>query len=120
MTSRILPREEYGRLQGTEAGEVVWPSSATVVVVEDQGEIVGCHVLQAVLHAECLWIHPDHRGKSSVPRRLWSSVQQVVRQLFHAESFWTATTSDDVTRLLTHVGATAIPGAHYIVPVRGQ
>ena len=84
MTTRILPPEEYSRLAGTEAA-TVWPqltAAARVVVVEQDGQILGCHILQPVLHAECLWIHPDHRGKTSAPGRLWRAVQRAVRDEF--------------------------------------
>ena len=91
MTSRILPREEWDKLKGTEAELVTLGTTSTVVVVEDdEGQVVGCHVLQAVLHAECLWVHPDHRKKAAVARRLWWSVRNVAQQLFNAEAVWTA------------------------------
>jgi N-acetylglutamate synthase-like GNAT family acetyltransferase len=119
MTTRILPPAEYPRLVGTEAA-TIWPQltdAARVVVVEHDGAIVGCHVLQPVLHAECLWIHPDHRGKTSTPRRLWRAVQRVVREDFGAAWFATAACSDDVRGLLAHVGAVKVDGDHYMVPV---
>ena len=118
MTSRILPREEWDKLKGTEAELVTLGTTSTVVVVEDdEGQVVGCHVLQAVLHAECLWVHPDHRKKAAVARRLWWSVRNVAQQLFNAEAVWTASLSKEVDGLLEHVGATAIPGTHYLVPL---
>lgn len=119
MTARLLPPEEWARLQGTEA-ETVWPSltpAARVVVVEQDGVIVGCHLLQPVLHAECLWIHPDYRGRSSVARRLWAAVKQTVREQFGVEWFATAAVSDEVRTLLAHVGAVPLVGDHYMVPV---
>lgn len=117
--TRILPPAEWHRLDGTEAGRLTLPVSARVVVVESNGAIVGCHVLTPILHAECLWVHPDHRGKTSVPRRLWAAVQRAVRQEFGVEWFWTAAVSDDVKRLLAHVKAEAIPGTAYMVKVGG-
>lgn len=121
MTSRILPVDEWPRLEGTEA-ETVWPTldpgTSTILVVEHDGQIVGCHVLLYVLHAECLWIHPDHRGKSSVARRLWDAVQRMVLASGKG-AVWTAATDQRVCRLLKHVGATQLPGTHYVVPVGG-
>lgn len=119
MRARILPPEEYDKLAGTEA-ETVWPvltDAACVVVVEQDGAIVGCHVLQPVLHAECLWVHPDHRGKSSVARRLWACVQRTATERFGVRSVMTAATDDRVRGLLAHVGAVVIPGEHYLLPV---
>jgi N-acetylglutamate synthase-like GNAT family acetyltransferase len=122
MTTRILPRDEYPRLAHTEAASV-WPQlteAACVIVVEHDGAIVGCHVLQPVLHAECLWIDPAHRGKASVARRLWATVQRAARERFGVAWFATAAVSDDVRRLLAHVGAVRVDADHYMVPVRGQ
>lgn len=118
MTTRILPPDEYPRLNGTEA-EQAWPlltDAARVVVVEHDGAIVGCHLLQPVLHAECLWIHPDYRKKASVARRLWMGVRKTVAEQFHVGWFHTACASADVEQLLTHVGAVKLPDA-YMVPV---
>lgn len=120
MTSRILPQEEWPRLAGTEA-DTVWmqiPASACVVVVEDEGELVGCHVLVPVLHAECLWIHPDYRKATSVARRLWAAVKQEATVRFGAVGFQTAAVDDDVRGLLRHVGAVPIPGDHFMVPLK--
>jgi len=61
MNDRILPPEEWSRLNGTEA-ESVWPmlnpGSARVLVVEEGAEIVATWTFLTVLHAECLWIAP--------------------------------------------------------------
>jgi ribosomal protein S18 acetylase RimI-like enzyme len=120
MTSRILDSSEWHRLAGTEA-DAVWrdlPASACVVAVEDDGMIVGCHVLVPVLHAECLWIHPNYRKRSSVARRLWAAVKQEAMDRFGAVGFQTAAIDDQVRGLLAHVGGVQIPGDHYMVPLR--
>jgi hypothetical protein len=119
MIARVLRPAEYAKLAETEVG-ALWPhltAQTRVVVVEDHGHLVGCHLLQAVLHAECLWIHPAHRGRTSVARRLWPAVCREVRDHFQATAFATAATSDEVTRLLQHVDAQPIPGQHYMVRI---
>ncbi len=72
VTTRILPREDYGRLAGTELEAVreQLPESASVVVVEDDGEIVGCWALMPVLHAEGVWIAERERKRGRVALRL--------------------------------------------------
>lgn len=121
MIARVLPKEEWPRLRGTEA-ETLWPylnpARASVIVVEDDGIIVGCHVLMYVLHAECLWIAPEHRGKSSVGRRLWRAVQNAVKSV-GVDSLVTGACDDTVRGLLAHVGATKIPCDQYVVPIQG-
>jgi len=119
MTTRILPREEWPRLVGTEA-ETVWPQlsdAARVVVVEEDGEIIGCHLLQPVLHAECLWTHPDHRGSVSVLARLWSTVKRIAREEFGVSHVATSACSDDVRRLLARAKAVKVEADSYMVPV---
>lgn len=121
MRARALPKEEWSRLIGTEA-ESLWPhlnpERATVIVVEQDGIIVGCQVLMYVLHGECLWIAPEFRGKSSVGRRLWSAVQRAVAST-GATAMITGACDDTVRGLLEHVGATKLPGEQYSVPVQG-
>ena len=119
MTTRVLPPGEWPRLAGTEA-ESLWPllnpASASVLVVEDEEAIVGVWVLMSVLHAECLWIAAEHRGKTAVARRLWSGMQRVATDR-GAKVVATAAISDDVRALLEHVGAMKVPGDHYAMKV---
>ena len=119
MTTRILPVEEWPRLAGTEA-EMVWPAldpkTSTILVVEQGGQIVGCHVLFYLLHAECLWIRPDLRGRSTVARRLWGAVQRFAKTS-GVRALITAACDDRVRGLIAHVGGTQLPGEHYVIPV---
>lgn len=121
MTTRILPREDAHKLRGTEA-EAVIPHLETLkaqaLVVEDGDRVVGCWLLMPVYHAECLWIAPEHRGKTSVARRLLRGLRSLAADL-HLPSVWTAAMSDDVRGLLTTYGATKAPGDHYIMAMRG-
>jgi len=121
MMTRILPESEWSRLAHTEASELyrhLDPARTSIVVVEQGGAIVGCHVLMTVLHAECLWIDPAFRGRPSVARRLWAAVQAKALAL-GARSIMTAACDDRVRGLLAHVGATKLSGDHYVIPVRG-
>jgi hypothetical protein len=118
MTSRVLPRDEWPRLVGTEAGEI-WPhlpEGSLPVVVEHDGAIVGCHVLIPYWHVECLWIAPNARGRGAVARRLWAAVRETAR-FMHVRTAFTAALDDRVRGLLEHVGAMKLPGDHYCVPL---
>jgi hypothetical protein len=119
LTTRALPPVEWPRLTGTEA-ETIWPTldpeKAQILVVERAGEIVGCQVLVMVLHAECLWVHPDHRGRTAVPRRLWAAVQAEARAV-GARGLITGANDDRVRGLLAHVGAAKIPVEQYVIPI---
>lgn len=120
MTTRILPPAEWARLAGTEA-ETIWPrldpARASVLVVEDGGAIVATWILMSVVHAECLWIAPAHRGRTSVARRLWAFMHRTARAM-GVPVVATAALSDEVRGLLEHVGATKVPGDHYAMEVR--
>jgi hypothetical protein len=116
-TTRILPPEEWPRLAGTEA-EAVWPhldpNLTMVLVVEHEGAIVGTWVLVRVLHAECLWIAPAHRQRTSVARHLWGCLRAIARRL-GVPAVVTAAVNDDTRRLLDHVNAERLPGDHYVM-----
>ncbi len=88
-----------------------------VVVVEDEGQIIACHVLMHVLHAECLWVHPDRRDPR-VSRILWNAVQRHAQKL-GAKSLATAANDERVKRLLAYVGATKLEGEHYVISMEG-
>jgi len=119
MTSRILPPEEWPRLAGTEA-ETIWPllspETARVLVIEQDAEIVGCWLLYPLLHAECVWIAPAHRGRGAVARRLLALMRRVAQSLGW-RTVITAACSDEVRRLLDHLGAVPIPGTHHAIPI---
>lgn len=118
MTARILDRAEWPRLVGTEA-EVLTPAltdAAKVIVVEMDGAIIACQVLQPILHAEGIWIHPDHRKRSSAGRRLWEMVKSTAREQFGVRWMATGCASADVEGLLAHVGAVKLPD-HYMIPI---
>ena len=115
--TRILPPAEWPRLAGTEA-ETIWPmlnpATAQVLVVEREQAILGCWILAPVLHAECLWIAPECRKTGGVARRLWAAMRRAV---LASDSRTVATTavSDDVRALLAHIGATQLPGDHFVM-----
>lgn len=117
MTSRILPREEWARLDGVDLGQVLPlanPETVSVIVVEDAGEIVGCWAAFTILHAEGVWVHPDHRGKSSVARRLWAQMGRLVRGS-GARSVMTGAATPDIAALLEKHGGAPLPYQSYVL-----
>jgi len=66
-----------------------------------------------VLHAECLWVHPQYRTIDTL-RMLWRSVQAKAK-LLGAKSIATAAMDHRTKRLLTYVGATKLQGEHYVI-----
>lgn len=119
MTSRLLPREEWPKLAGSEA-ETVWPlanpENARVVVVEDDGRIVATWMVLRMTHVECLWIDPGYRGRFSILRRLWKGVRAVARE-WGSRTVLTAAMSDDVRSLIALAQGQQLPGDHYVIPL---
>ena len=120
MTSRILPREEWHRLKGTELARVTTQAAERnapmyVLVVEDGGEIVGCWSLFQVWHAEGLWIAPAHRGKSAVARHLWRLGRRVAEMMGFV-GVMTAANQPEVEHILRG-SAVELPGKHYLLPL---
>jgi N-acetylglutamate synthase-like GNAT family acetyltransferase len=120
MTSRILPPSEWPKLD--EAGaETVWPmldpDRAQILVIEDQGQIVGTLTLMSVLHAECLWIKPSHRGQYGVGKRLLDAMWTAARGQ-GVKALWSGSISDTMTNILHRIGASEVPGRSFVFPVR--
>ena len=119
MTARVLPFEEWEKIDGID--EILMglrPGRSQVIVVEDQGAIVGRLLLFPVLHAECLWIAPTHRKTVGVMRRLVEAMRRGARQLGF-DRVWGASDSDDMTRILAHpkLGGLPIPALSVVLPV---
>ena len=123
MTSRVLPKDEWDRLQATDFPAItpyVDDRDLTIIVVEDGEAIVGCWGLLPLLHLEGLWIAPHRRGGSGVARTLVNATGAEVRRRTNR---WVMTGADTdlVRRLLTrHFHAILVPGEQYAIPVYGE
>lgn len=122
ITHRVLPPEEWPRLAGTEA-ETVWPhldpENARVLVVEENGEIVAAWVGMRVVHMECIWVKPSHRGLVSIARRLFMGMRSIATG-WGAKRVWTASLAPEVTDLIERFGGEPVPGEHYVLPLEIQ
>lgn len=120
MTSRILPRDEWPKLAGTEletALEVLQHEEAHIIVVEDGDRIVGCWAAVRYVHLEGVWVHPDYRRRGSVIRRLLVGGKSLVMAL-GARVFWTAAMTPEIEDIVTRIGGVPLPEAkHFVVRV---
>lgn len=107
LTTRLLPPELWNEQFGA------LPAHSRVIVVEDGDAEVGRWVLMPVWHAEFLQIAPAYQGKTSVARRLWYAMTQTAKSL-GVKAVYTGAMDPGVCRLLAHVGATKLPGEHFI------
>lgn len=114
MTSRVLPVEEWDRLDTTLLA-TVWrsmtPAHAEVIVVERDGAIVGSVALLTALHAECL----SFDGSTGVGRALWAALGARVKAA-GGSAVWGAALEAPMQRLLER-HAEPIPGEHFLVRV---
>lgn len=119
MKTRILPPEEWYRLKGTEA-ETLWPTlnpdNARVLVVEENGQIVATWTAMRVVHMECIWIRPSHRGLVSIARRLFMGLREIA-SAWGANYVWTGSLSAEVTDFIGRFGGKELPGKHYVMPL---
>lgn len=110
MITRVLPSREWSRLAGTDLGSVLPQCSSDttlVLVVEDGDRIVGCWAALTVIHAEGVWIAPEHRGKSSVARRLWAGM----RKMLHGKvsAVLTGAADESIRALIEGHGGVPVP-----------
>lgn len=121
MTHRLLPREEWHRLQGT----LLWPAvlsmtpDALVMVVEHNGEIVGCASYYPQWHLDGVWIKPD-APKVSIGRRLFAMIRDVARD-FQIQSAWAMAVNARSRKLIASLGPVVhLACDHYDIDVRGE
>lgn len=118
MITRVLPPEEWPRLVGTEA-EGLWPlldpENARVIVVEDEGRIVGTWTLMRVVHAECIWIAPEYRGRVGVVKRLLRGLHDLAA-VWGAAKVVTGSVSGHVTDLILRFGGQPLPYVAFVLP----
>lgn len=109
MTFRRLPEEEWEKLRPMFKLYLNEnpPSSgqATVVVAEENGQIVGCLVGQWVFHIEPLIIKETHRGRFLIP----PLVTELIKQLPGMQYAFAHTESDKVGKLLKLFGMKELP-----------
>jgi ribosomal protein S18 acetylase RimI-like enzyme len=116
MVTRLLPREEWARLEGTELEAVypVLPDGAQVVIVENGDELIACWAVFPLVHLEGVWIHPDYRHNPRVARRLVAGGLDTARAM-GARTALTAAADDRIATLAQKIGGVELPGRHFSI-----
>jgi N-acetylglutamate synthase-like GNAT family acetyltransferase len=118
LTARVLPVEEWHRMD--EALDPLLaelsPVQSRICVVEEDGEIVARWLLYPQLHAECIWIAPQKRKTGRVGLYLLSLMQRTAKTLGFSRVI-TGSETEDVTKLLAHIGAVPIPALQFSLSV---
>jgi GNAT superfamily N-acetyltransferase len=117
MTSRILPREDYGRLIGTDLETAVplFPG-ARVIVVEEGDAIIGHLMLAPMWHAEGFYVAPSHRGRG-VDTALVTAMHAEARSM-GVETVFPAAADDQMAHYVTRHGGVEIPARWFAVAVQ--
>ncbi len=119
MTTRILPREEWAaKLAGTEL-EAIWPvlpDGAQVIVVEDGDKVAGSWAIYQQTHVEGCSIAEEYRKGPVVARRLMVGMINTALAM-GAATVQTAAVSSEVVDLLAKIGATELPGRHFVMRI---
>ena len=114
--TRELPRDEWPRLKEaqTELASIAarLPAQSRILVVEDDGVIVGAWGLFSILHAEGIWIAPSHRKRAGVARRLLATMRAWVQDM-GAGGVITGARNTEVSGYLMRLGAEPLPTAYF-------
>ena len=118
MTTRILPVEEWPRLDGTlldPSWRTFEPENVRVVVIEHEGRIVGCTAFLKVWHVEGTWVAVEHRGKAGVLRRLIRAAKALCLDL-RTREVWMMTHTPETAALCRRFGSvTPLTCDHFAV-----
>lgn len=113
LTSRVLPRDEWGRVSSVPL-DVALPDTSRVVVVEKDGAIIASWIALNVLHLHALEVDAEYRKNPAVFGRLMRQMRDVV--LAHeATGAFTTAESDEVREMLKSYGAERVVGEGYVV-----
>jgi hypothetical protein len=91
------------------------PENSRVLVVEDEGQIVGTWVGMRVVHMECLWVKPSHRGLFGVTKRLLKGMRDIAAS-WGTNKVITGSASEHVTDLIRRFGGVPMPCESFILP----
>ena len=114
VTRRVLPRDEYWRLAGTDlwAALPTLPENVCVVVVEQDGEIVACIGLVPLWHVEGAWVDPANRRDGTTFGHLLAALGDECRAL-NVQTVFPAAAADDsgheMAAILHALGGVELP-----------
>ena len=124
-TSRELPPEEFHRITEVEGSPLYAqplpdPTHTRILAVEVEGQVIAYWGLYDSLHAEPVWIHPDHRQRPAVVRLLLEGLGQILQDLGATFVFGIIADGDMEKNLplAQRLGFTELPGKLYGVQVK--
>ena len=119
MIARLLPPEEWSRLDGKmpQVAPLLPPGDVQVVAVESDGEIVACATLFKATHWEGTWVSPEHRN-GGVVRALLRGARGAAEKL---GSVWVFTGANEpkMAATIKRLGGVPIEMETYLLPLGG-
>lgn len=121
MRARVLPREEWGRLEVTklpQIGPQMRPEDVQIVVVEAGDRIISTMAVLRVTHFESLWIDPEYRGNPGMARHLIKEALSAGRKW--SDWAWGASDTEHMTDIIERIGGVPLPVNSFIIPLGGN
>jgi len=118
MRTRILPPEEWGRLDEGLSTVLNSVQDASMIVVEDDtGRIIGTMGVLRMTHFEGLWIAPEHR-RGYVLGRLLRGAEGLAREKGETWAIGGAADKDELMDgLIRRRGGSELPLRFYVMPL---
>ena len=117
MIARILPPEEYGKLDVTGMvciAPACRPEDVQIIVIEEDGQIVATMGTYRVTHFEGLWIDPKHRGNAGVARRLMKAGISAAKK-WTDQWVWGASGTDHMDDIMKRMGGVKMPVETFVL-----
>lgn len=122
MNERILPREEWSKLDVTgfpAIGSTLRPEDSKVTVIEEAGEIVASLGTFRFTHFESLWIAPKYRGNPAVARKLMRAGAKAARE-WTDQWVWGCSGTEHMNDILERLGGRRMPVETFILSIDGE
>jgi len=119
MRARVLPTEEYARLErtGIPLFPRVRPEDVSVVVVEDEEKVIASMTVLRASHFEGAWIDPEHRN-AGVTNALLELSKDVAR-CQGSEWVFAGAADDQMRGILGRLGANKVEMDLYVLDLGG-
>jgi len=120
--TRVLPREEWGRLDTTKHPEFwsyVRPEDIEIVVVEDGQDLIASAAVMRSVCIEGLWIEERFRGNAGIARRLGRAVLNSARRW---SDFWAfgAVGTEHMHDIMRRLGGKQLPVSVYMLSLKDR
>lgn len=122
MKARILPREEWHRLEVSGMAPMqdeMRLEDVQMIVVEDGERIVATMGTYRVTHFEGLWIDPEYRGNAGLGRRIIKAGISAARK-WSDKWVWGSSGTPHMDEVLSRLGGAHVPVKTYIIPIGGN